>query len=273
MKKIADYFNLKISEKALKEANDNRFRRLKFSKKNEHSKNLEDQIEEKIAYFRKCIEYNGEISRDFGSDFFAKVKDISQYEKENGEFFSVALSLYLSRSNLSQVTFYTDDKPAEEYFSSFFRKQQIGKIEDSVDLLVFLYWLYPNFCKRDLESFLSELHSQYATRVKELLSIIRNYKDNNSSIKIKKIKNTLDKLDSKLEKLDFRGIKELKEDIHKNKRQHMELCNKLDEYNNVFELETEEKQNTLTKARKTLKYLKEKRIYKSDGKSVFLCGG
>ena len=82
-----------------------------------------------LPIFRKFIKSDEDVSKDFGNDFFRTVKRRSNYEKENGEFYSVALSLYLSRLDSSHVIFYTDDKPAEEHFASFFRNQQIGKIQ------------------------------------------------------------------------------------------------------------------------------------------------
>ena len=263
IKKLEDHYRINVSEKVIKETSDNRFLRLKKLNKAGSLNFLEKEKEigRKVAHFRKFIKSDEDVSKDFGNDFFRTVKRRSNYEKENGEFYSVALSLYLSRLDSSHVIFYTDDKPAEEHFASFFRNQQIGKIEDSIDLLVFLYWRDPDFKKRDLERLLSELHSQYATRVNDLLSVIRKYKEKRYS-RIMKIKKLLDGMEQKLSKLDFSGIKELKENIRQHKRNHPELCNQLTEYEEVFELETNSKDNFLTKIRETRKNLKDDRIYK-----------
>jgi len=262
IKKLEDHYRINVSEKVIKEASDNRFLRLKKLNKIGALNNVEKEIGRKVAHFRKFIKSNEDVSKSFGNDFFRTVKRRSDYGKENGEFYSVALSLYLSRLDSSHVIFYTDDKPAEEHFASFFRNQQIGKIEDSIDLLVFLYWRDPDFEKRDLEHLLSELHSQYATRVDDLLTVVRKYKEQQAYGRIKKIKNFLDGMEHKLDKLDFSGLKGLRESIRQHRRNHSELCNKLTEYEDVFELETNSKSNFLTKIRETLENLKEDRIYK-----------
>ena len=114
----------------------------------------------------------------------------------------------------------------------------------------------------DLERLLSDLHSKYATRVSDLLSFVRKYKEQQPHSRIKKIKNLLDGMEHKLSVLDFSGINELKENIRQHKRNHSELCNKIIEYEEVFELGTNSKGNFLTKIRETLKNLRNDRIYK-----------
>lgn len=264
IKKLEDHYRINVSERVIKETSDNGFLRLKRLNKVEspNFSEKEKEIGRKVAHFRKFIKSDEEVSKNFGNDFFRTVRRRSNYEKENGEFYSAALSVYLSRIDSSHVIFYTDDKPAEEHFAEFFRNQQIGKIEDSIDLLVFLYWRDPDFKKRYLERLLSELHSQYATRVDDLLSFVRKYKEQQPRNRIKKIKNLLDGMEHKLSELDFSGIKGLTENIRKHKQNHSELCHKLTEYSEIFELETNSKGNFLTKIRETLKNLRDDRIYK-----------
>ena len=69
-------------------------------------------------------------------------------------------------------------------------------------------------------------------------------------------------MEHKLSELDFSGINGLAENIRQHKRNHSELCNQLTEYEEVFELETNSKDNFLTKIRETRKNLKDDRIYK-----------
>jgi len=71
-------------------------------------------------------------------------KDV--FKESSGEFDSLLLSLYLSRSgikefneNLNTILFATDDAQAVSIFSSFFFENQIGNIIDSVDILTILY--------------------------------------------------------------------------------------------------------------------------------------
>ena len=73
-------------------------------------------------------------------DLVELVREISNYSKRaNGELYSSALSLYLSRMEMEKVLFYTDDFPAKSDFRSCFECQQMGFIGDTVDLLVFLH--------------------------------------------------------------------------------------------------------------------------------------
>lgn len=256
IKKLEDYYRLYISEKVLEEI-----------KKNSYSGSWEKvdertDIERKIAYFRSFIKPDEIIKKDSGRDFFNMVERLANYKKKNGEFYSTALSLYLSRCNLSPVTFYTDDKPAEGHFASFFRVQQIGKIEDSIDLLIFLYWLNPDFRKTELENLLSEFYSKYAVSVKDLLSYIRKYKNSRKPQEIKGIKRPLDELEVKLETLDFSGIKEIRRSILKHSRQHPGLCRKFEEYREIFEFDYEKNKDILTRIRQARENVRKNRIYK-----------
>ena len=55
------------------------------------------------------------------------VKAFLDYRKKpNGELYSAALSLNLSRMENEKVLFYTDDNPAKSTFGPFFEFQQMG---------------------------------------------------------------------------------------------------------------------------------------------------
>ena len=99
------------------------------------------------------------------------------YQKLNGELYSAALSLYLSRVENEKVLFYTDDNPACKTFKSFFDFQQIGYIGDSVDLLLFLYWLSPadKFSQEELKKYLTSLRGEYIVKFREVIKAIDNY--------------------------------------------------------------------------------------------------
>lgn len=107
-----------------------------------------------------------------------KVKAFLNYQKKpNGELFSAALCLYLSRMEGEKVLFYTDDYPAKTAFEDLFEFEQAGYIGDSVDLLVFLYWLSPKgqFSKDELEKYLTALRGEYTSKVKVLQEKINHY--------------------------------------------------------------------------------------------------
>jgi hypothetical protein len=257
IRKLEDYYCLYICEKVLKETKKNAYSR--------SGKRVDDrkEIGRKIAYFRRFIKPDEIILKDCGKEFFDTVEGLANYKKKNGEFYSTALSLYLSRYSFSSVTFYTDDKPAEEHFTSFFRNQQIGKIEDSIDLLILLYWLNQDFREKELENLLTELYSQYAVSVKGLLSYIRKYKNSRKPWEIKGIKRFLDELEAKLDTLYFYGIKEIRRYIIKHSKQHPILCGKLEEYREVFELDSEKNKDILTKIRQARENVRKNRIYKN----------
>lgn len=106
------------------------------------------------------------------------VRDFLNYQKKpNGELYSAALSLFLSRVEGEKVLFYTDDYPAKREFTSCFDFQQTGYIGDTVDLLVFLYWLSPQgqFSKDELEKYLTALRGEYVSKVKVLQAQINQY--------------------------------------------------------------------------------------------------
>jgi hypothetical protein len=261
IRKLVEYYCLNVTEKVMEESIKNgKLRARKISSLEDDSKK---EIEKKISYFREFRESNESILKDRGKNFFDKVRNLTGYTKENGEFYSTALSLNLSRIHRLPVTFYTDDKPAERYFTSFFREQQVGKIEDSIDLLVFLYWLNPDFKKKDLDNSLSELQSHYDVSRKELLAFVRKYKDSRKYKDLKKIKNLLDQLEHKLDGLNLGGIRELKKNILKHKKMHPELCNILERYDEVFNLDAgQEKGDFLNKIRETRRNLRENLLFK-----------
>lgn len=130
------------------------------------------------------------------------VRTFLDYRKDpNGELYSAALSLYLSRIENEKVLFYTDDNPAKLKFSPYFEFQQMGYIGDSVDLLVFLYWLSPagQFSKEELEKYLSSLRAEYVSKLKDLQKTMDSYastltsskKDLNKKFEIEGLSNEL----------------------------------------------------------------------------------
>lgn len=101
-------------------------------------------------------------------DMADAVRAFLNYQKKpNGELYSVALSLFMSRVAGEKVLFYTDDYPAKKEFTSYFDFQQTGYIGDSVDLLVFLFWLSPHgsFSNNELEKYLTALRGEYVSKV------------------------------------------------------------------------------------------------------------
>jgi len=66
---------------------------------------------------------------------------ITNYHKENGEFFSSALALNLSRLEKDYIFFVTDEIPARNDFGSFFNEHKIGDIISTANFLYIVYQL------------------------------------------------------------------------------------------------------------------------------------
>lgn len=159
--------DLHLAEKVFYEINRN------ISKEITTSEYESKDIDQVLTYFRQKRVLDDVITTEFGKNYFAKIKNITNYSKLNGEFYSVALSMYLSRFKSQKVFFYTDDIPAKVEFKEFYNVQQIGHIADSVDFLMMIYWLDDNFRVKELDRFLDNLHSRYATERKLFLSELR----------------------------------------------------------------------------------------------------
>lgn len=106
------------------------------------------------------------------------LRDFINYKKKpNGELYSAALSLFLSRAEHEKVLFYTDDHPAKLDFAPYFDFQQIGYIGDSVDLLILLYWLSPEgkFSIDELKKYLTALRGEYMKMLNGLQEALNDY--------------------------------------------------------------------------------------------------
>ncbi len=103
-----------------------------------------------------------DIKKNLGKNWVDKIVSyVGHTKKANGELFSSLLALSLSRENDVKICFYTDDFPAKDEFKDFFYIQQIGSIEDSVDLLLMLYWTEDDFSMQMLKRNLYNLKSEY----------------------------------------------------------------------------------------------------------------
>ncbi|MDO4524290.1 MAG: hypothetical protein Q4B61_03040 [Bacteroidales bacterium] len=135
-----------------------------------------------------------EITNDIGDEYYKKICSFLGHTKKfNGELISSVLALTLSRTEESKVCFFTDDFPAKEEFKQFFAIQQIGFIEDSIDLLLMLYWLKENFTKPKLMTVLSDLKAEYNRIQKSFVENIGKTKSNfNRNPKIRSIINEIE---------------------------------------------------------------------------------
>jgi len=261
-------FKIVLSEKVMEEARRNakylinrektqeqkngNFRKDKFIEK-------ESLIDKKIEAYRSFVMLDSMIKQELGNDFFKKVTKLSDYKKNNGEFYSAALSLYLSRLQARQLTFYTDDAPAQKALSVFFRDQQIGKIEDSVDLLVLLFWIDPVFNENKMINYLTELRSQLRVEIRLLEKSVNHYKNRYPRRKHSQLFKLLSEMERRLSDYDLKRIEELMREIFKLRKKYRELCENLAAFNDAFS-----KSYLLDKIEYTIKNIKKGLIFKVD---------
>lgn len=174
--------NLHVAKKVHEEVKTN------FNK-NPLSENQQEYIDRCIVRLyndlipQNKIYTNEDIIKNITRKLFEELKTYGDksYQKENGELFSTALGLIVSRSEDDKIWFYTDDKPATEYFMPYFCYQQIGTIMDTVDLLIYLYWTSPDFDKKRLEKYLQDLYSDINQPLKRMINEVQKIKDSFSN--------------------------------------------------------------------------------------------
>lgn len=140
------------------------------------------QIDKNIGILNSNIY---EVDKASNDEIITVVKGfVNHIKKENGELYATALALKLSRDFNNRVFFYTDDYPAKQEFEDFFEFQQIGHIQDSVDLLVYLYRLKKSefFPKKKLQNYLSLLSIEYSKEQKKIVDIAETYKQKFDSV-------------------------------------------------------------------------------------------
>lgn len=264
------YVDWSLCEKVFQEVKNNVYNKLNLlRKKNKIKKEDLVQLKENIDYslnkFRNNQIFNHEIEYELGNDFFDELKKLTGYNKQNGEFYSTALALYLSRCKptdekkidfySTKVFFHTDDSPAKYEFSQFYLQQQIGYIEDTADLLVLLYRLDPDFSSRKLDDALSNLFQEYASEVTVLKTKLLDIKNNFSvaSRKDKLLVINLNNLIQKLDKLDFKGVNVIKDYFMNDFKKYKNIVNIINLHLTVFDLES--------KTTNLLKKIKDLRSY------------
>ncbi len=266
IKEIKKRIQFLISGEVYKELENNITKKFKIYDLNNIRYNYEEikRVKDKVIRFVPFQVKNEEIEKDLG-DLFRKIGTAIDYKgKYNGEYYSTALSLIKSRENESKYFFYTDDFGVKSDYNIFFVYQQIGQINDSVDLLIFLYWNSESFTLSLLKMYLSSLAYQYSIELKCLTDKLQDMRET-LPLKLRRDK-TLSKLlfilIGKIKKFEFEGIGKIKEELFISKSKYKLVCQVLKQYYKVFELENKQKENLLTKAIRTIKYLDKNEIYK-----------
>jgi hypothetical protein len=197
----AKKFNL--CRKVFEETNKNVFNKFKGSLYNQNLevKSKIKEVEIKLNYFRERIYYS--------EDYFQlkeEVAALTNYSKENGEFISVLLSFYLSKYEELSIIFHTDDIPAKQHFLPFFESENIGSINDSIDLLLLLFKSNTDFTSNDLKKYFSSLYSEYTFAIGGLLKEINEFQIPSNLIRNKQFRITRDAIWQSLKTLDILSL-------------------------------------------------------------------
>lgn len=164
-------FNIKIAETVYQEFNANIF-------KNGYTAELRDRINRYRTTLSSYIEQNKTIKANISNKLCEEIKAFTLHDKEDGEFYSLLLSLYLSRYEMTQINLYTDDKPATDQFSEYFVFQQLGLLGDSIDLIIYMFCHSDKISEVDLNRFLDNLKSEYNISERVFVKEIEEYRAN-----------------------------------------------------------------------------------------------
>jgi len=216
-------FNIKIAETVYQEFNANIF-------KNGYTAELRDRINRYRTTLSSYIEQNKTIKANISNKLCEEIKAFTLHDKEDGEFYSLLLSLYLSRYEMTQINLYTDDKPATDQFSEYFVFQQLGLLGDSIDLIIYMFCHSDKISEVDLNRFLDNLKSEYNISERVFVKEIEEYRANITNNKSNKnIISILDdiiygyrsgdniKLYRAIEKLESYNDKGIRQIIRKNR--------------------------------------------------------
>ncbi len=162
-------YNIKIAETVLNEVKKNIY-------KNGWSKEIHDRIDKYLPDLALYVEHNNDIISNFKEEDCDEIKKFTHHSKSDGEFYSLLLSLYLSRYEMTHVNLYTDDKPATDQFSEYFMFQQLGLLGDSVDLILYMFCHSDKFSEINLKRFLEKLRSEYNIRARVFVQHIEEYR-------------------------------------------------------------------------------------------------
>ena len=174
-------YNIKIAEIVLDEVKNNIF-------KNGWTKEINDRIDKSLPYLMLCVKHTDEIVSNIKEENCDEIKEFTHHYKSDGEFYSLLLSLYLSRYEMTHINLYTDDKPATDQFSEYFIFQQLGLLGDSIDLILYMFCHSDSnkFSENSLKRFLENLKSEYNIRERQFVTCIEEYRSKISNSKSNK---------------------------------------------------------------------------------------
>lgn len=254
-----------IAEEVINEIKKNAFKKYSmldtFQISYEHEK-IED-IKYKISKLIRYQVLNDTIIKDLGT-LCAENKDFNaNYFKMNGEYFSSCLALLKCREENHLAIFYSDDYPATKKYQKYFEYQSIGFIQDSVDLLMFLYWTSKSINKIKLKKFLSSLYSEYAIELRLLLEQIRSRRPNIQKIyKDGKLLSILLRLERSLSELQFHELNIIKSDLLVYKTKVPDLIKILESLGKLFEVHDQKQSDLFIKIKNTKDWINKYEVLK-----------
>ena len=177
-------FNIKIAECVYKEIKNNIL-------KNDSSKGMREKVNILLPRLLTFIETDDSIKANIGHSECTQIKNLTRHIKEDGEYYSLLLSLYQSRYFEPPINLYTDDKRAMQQFEEYFKLQQLGVSGDTIDLILFLYWHSNRISEMNLHRFLSNLRFEYCKEerifiqeIERFRAAITNNRKNSSIIRV-----------------------------------------------------------------------------------------
>lgn len=256
--------NIFIAEEVINEVKRNVFRKFKLldTYKISYEDEKKDEINEKIGSLIRFQVENKRIIEECGN-LFEECKKFNKYYKVNGEFISTCLALLKSRKENHIAHFYTDDYPAIKTLQNYFNYQKIGFIQDSVDLLIFLYWSSAKINLPKLKNFLSLLLYEYNIELKLLLEQIRNRKEViQRLIKDKNLSRLLYELEYSLSTFKLNKLSKIKSDIMNYKKMIPDFITMFDSFSKIFEIENDCDENLFGKIKNSIGWLNDYEILK-----------
>lgn len=252
LKKLSG-FQFKVCKEVFEESRKNVFK--KFERIRPYPSDKHKIIEKKLSYFRERI-YNDESYLDLLDD----ISNLTNYNKKNGELYSITLSFFLNIFEQRRILFITDDSPAKDHFAPFLHHHKIGYIEDSVDLLVFLYRHSEEFTSNDLRKFLSALYVEYVHEIAEIEKKLNEVQIPIALLKNKDITYNLQVLRSSIRNLELSKFEEVYELVNSEYKRFQFLYELLQPYAYFFNKKTTN--DYLNKIKEHIAFIESKPFYK-----------
>lgn len=258
--KLLKKVNFFIAEKVFEETKKNLLSRLTFKQKNDVK--IKNNLSSRLLHLSSNVIKNKHILELIDPNFINDSLNVFNYRKQNGEYFSSCYALLISRLYNTKVIFVTDDYPARKHFTKYYEFQQIGYVEDVVDLLVFLSTMSNSFTTIMLNNYFTSILSAYNSQIVDFKKELEKFR-NILTIQQKKdrfLSKNLTSLIKKLSEFELGGLK-----IYRNKfntRNYSTLRKIIKNYDSVFDINSESLKSMSQKVNNTIKSLKKYKLYK-----------